>query len=138
MLCTPIGERRCDHRRRIGFDPTTGLLGAGSLGRLTVEAHPGGRGPAHSGYFEGMDHVRLGTTGLLVSKLCLGTMTMGLQSDGATSASVLDRAAEGGITFIDTADVYPLGGGLPTVGRTEEIVGGWLQDKRDRFVVATK
>ncbi|HEX3842686.1 MAG TPA: aldo/keto reductase [Acidimicrobiales bacterium] len=85
-----------------------------------------------------MDHVHLGTTGLLVSKLCLGTMTMGLQSDDATSASVLDRAAEGGITFIDTADVYPLGGGLSTVGRTEEVVGGWLQGKRDRFVVATK
>ncbi|HEX3459442.1 MAG TPA: aldo/keto reductase [Acidimicrobiales bacterium] len=85
-----------------------------------------------------MDHVHLGRTGLLVSKLCLGTMTMGLQSDEATSASVLDRAAEGGITFIDTADVYPLGGGLPTVGRTEEIVGSWLQGKRDHFVVATK
>ncbi|HWD53345.1 MAG TPA: aldo/keto reductase [Acidimicrobiales bacterium] len=85
-----------------------------------------------------MDHVHLGATGLLVSKLCLGTMTMGLQSDEATSVSVLDRAAEGGITFIDTADVYPLGGGLPTVGRTEEIVGRWLQGKRDDFVLATK
>jgi len=85
-----------------------------------------------------MDHVHLGTTGLLVSKLCLGTMTMGLQSDEVTSASVLDRAAEGGITFIDTADVYPLGGGLETVGRTEEIVGRWMRGKRDRFIVATK
>ncbi|HWD51716.1 MAG TPA: aldo/keto reductase [Acidimicrobiales bacterium] len=85
-----------------------------------------------------MDHVRLGSTGLLVSKLCLGTMTFGLQSDEATSGSILDRAAEGGVTFIDTADVYPLGGDLSTVGRTEEIVGGWLEGKRDRFVVATK
>jgi aryl-alcohol dehydrogenase-like predicted oxidoreductase len=98
----------------------------------------GGRLGADSGYLGGMDHVHLGTTGLLVSKLCLGTMTMGLQSDEATSVSVLDRAAEGGITFIDTADVYPLGGGLPTVGRTEEVVGRWLQGKRDRFVLATK
>jgi aryl-alcohol dehydrogenase-like predicted oxidoreductase len=85
-----------------------------------------------------MDHVRLGKTGLLVSKLCLGTMTFGLQSDEATSIAVLDQAAEGGITFLDTADVYPLGGGLPTVGRTEEIVGRWLQGKRENFVVATK
>jgi aryl-alcohol dehydrogenase (NADP+) len=85
-----------------------------------------------------MNHVRLGRTGLLVSQLCLGTMTFGLQCDEPTSDAILDRASEGGITFIDTADVYPLGGGLPTVGRTEEIVGGWLHGKRDRFVVATK
>jgi aryl-alcohol dehydrogenase-like predicted oxidoreductase len=85
-----------------------------------------------------MDHVRLGNTGLLVSKLCLGTMTFGLQSDETTSVAIMDRAAEGGITFIDTADVYPLGGGLPTVGRTEEIVGDWLRGRRDKFVLATK
>jgi aryl-alcohol dehydrogenase (NADP+) len=85
-----------------------------------------------------MKHVRLGRTGLLVSNLCLGTMTFGLQCDETTSFSILDRAAEGGISFLDTADVYPLGGGLPTVGRTEEIVGRWLRGKRDRFVIATK
>jgi 1-deoxyxylulose-5-phosphate synthase len=85
-----------------------------------------------------MDHVRLGDSGLMVSNLCLGTMTFGLQCDEATSMSILDRAAEGGITFLDTADVYPLGGGLPTVGRTEEIVGRWLQGRRAQFVVATK
>jgi aryl-alcohol dehydrogenase (NADP+) len=85
-----------------------------------------------------MDHVRLGNTGLQVSELCLGTMTFGLQCDETTSAAIMDRAAEGGITFLDTADVYPLGGGLPTVGRTEEIVGDWLRGKRDKFVVATK
>jgi aryl-alcohol dehydrogenase-like predicted oxidoreductase len=85
-----------------------------------------------------MNHVRLGRTGLLVSNLCLGTMTFGLQCDETMSDAIMDRAAEGGITFFDTADVYPLGGGLATVGRTEEIVGGWLKGKRDRFVVATK
>jgi aryl-alcohol dehydrogenase-like predicted oxidoreductase len=85
-----------------------------------------------------MNHVRLGRTGLHVSQLCLGTMTFGLQCDEPTSDAILDRAAEGGITFIETADVYPLGGGLPTVGRTEEIVGRWLRGKRDHFIVATK
>jgi aryl-alcohol dehydrogenase-like predicted oxidoreductase len=85
-----------------------------------------------------MHHVRLGRTGLLVSNLCLGTMTFGLQCDETMSDAIMDRAAEGGITFFDTADVYPLGGGLATVGRTEEIVGSWLKGKRDRFVVATK
>jgi 1-deoxyxylulose-5-phosphate synthase len=85
-----------------------------------------------------MDHTRLGRTGLQVSRLCLGTMTFGLQCDEDTSIAILDRAGEGGIDFIDTSDVYPLGGGRETQGRTEEILGRWLVGKRDRFVVATK
>ena len=85
-----------------------------------------------------MHHVRLGRTGLAVSRLCLGTMTFGLQCDEPTSAAILDRAAAGGITFLDTSDVYPLGGGLDTVGRTEEILGRWLAGRRHEFIVATK
>ena len=85
-----------------------------------------------------MRHVRLGRTGLSVSRFCLGTMTFGLQCDEATSVAILDRAAAGGITFLDTSDVYPLGGGLDTVGRTEEILGRWLTGRRHEFVVATK
>ena len=85
-----------------------------------------------------MQHIKFGRTGLRVSRLCLGTMTFGLQCDEAQSHSILDKAAEGGIDFLDTADVYPLGGGRPTVGRTEEIVGGWLKGKRQNYVVATK
>ena len=85
-----------------------------------------------------MQHVRLGRTGLPVSRLCLGTMTFGLQCDEPTSVAIMDRAAEGGITFLDTADAYPLGGDLTTVGRTEEIVGNWLRGRRDQFVLATK
>jgi len=85
-----------------------------------------------------MQHVRLGRTGLSVSRLCLGTMTFGLQCDEPTSVAILDRAAAGGITFLDTSDVYPLGGGLDTVGRTEEILGRWLAGRRHEFIVATK
>jgi len=85
-----------------------------------------------------MRHTRLGCTGLSVSRLCLGTMTFGLQCDEAASRAILDRAAAGGITFLDTADVYPVGGGLETVGRTEEIVGRWLEGRRHDFVLATK
>jgi len=85
-----------------------------------------------------MEHVRLGTTGLRVSRICLGTMTFGLQCDEPTSRAILDRATEGGVTFIDTADVYPLGGGLETVGRTEEIIGRWLEGRRHDVVLATK
>lgn len=85
-----------------------------------------------------MKHVRLGRTGLQVSRLCLGTMTFGLQCDEKTSISIMDRAAAGGVTFFDTADVYPLGGTSETVGRTEEIVGRWLQGRRSSVVLATK
>jgi aryl-alcohol dehydrogenase-like predicted oxidoreductase len=85
-----------------------------------------------------MRHVRLGRTGLAVSRLCLGTMTFGLQCDEVASRAILDRAAASGITFLDTADVYPVGGGFDTVGRTEEIVGRWLEGRRHDFVVATK
>ena len=85
-----------------------------------------------------MRHVRLGRTGLPVSRLCLGTMTFGLQCDEPASAAIMDRAAAGGITFFDTADVYPVGGGPDTVGRTEEIVGRWLSPRRHDIVLATK
>jgi len=85
-----------------------------------------------------VQHVRLGRTGLNVSRICLGTMTFGLQVDEPNSFAILDAAADKGITFIDTADAYPLGGDLTTAGRTEEIVGKWLQGKRDDYVVATK
>ena len=85
-----------------------------------------------------MRHVRLGGTGLRVSRLCLGTMTFGLQCDEPTSVAILDHAAADGITFIDTADVYPLGGSLATVGRTEAILGRWLAGRRHDFVIATK
>ena len=85
---------------------------------------------------------RLGRTGLTVSRLALGTMTFGLQTDEAVSHRILDKAAEGGINFLDTADVYPLGGTVETTGRTEEIIGNWLEKQgpagRRRFVFATK
>lgn len=85
-----------------------------------------------------MQTTTLGNTGLTVSRLVLGTMTFGLQTDEATSGAILNKAADAGVTFLDVADVYPLGGDLATVGRTEEIVGRWLEGKRQRFIVATK
>jgi aryl-alcohol dehydrogenase-like predicted oxidoreductase len=73
-----------------------------------------------------------------VSRLCLGTMTFGLQCDEPTSVAILDRAAEGGVDFLDSSDAYPLGGDLATRGVTEEILGRWLRGRRERFIVATK
>jgi 1-deoxyxylulose-5-phosphate synthase len=85
-----------------------------------------------------MQYRRFGQTGLNVSRLCLGTMTFGLQTEEDVSRLILDKAADAGINFIDTADVYPLGGGETNAGRTEEIVGRWLKGRRDRFILATK
>jgi aryl-alcohol dehydrogenase-like predicted oxidoreductase len=85
-----------------------------------------------------MEHVRFGRTGLKVSRLCLGTMTFGYQCDADTSFSIMDAAAESGITFLDTADAYPLGGPPELVGRTEEIIGQWMASRRNQFIVATK
>ena len=85
-----------------------------------------------------MNHTKFGRTGLRVSRLCLGTMTFGLQCDEAQSQAILNAAHDGGIDFLDTADVYPLGGDRATAGKTEEIVGRWLKGKRQQFIVATK
>lgn len=81
---------------------------------------------------------RMGRTGLKVSEICLGTMTFGRQCDEATSFAIMDAAVEHGVDFFDTADAYPLGGGLDIVGRTEEIVGKWLKGRREQIVLATK
>lgn len=83
---------------------------------------------------------RMGRTGLQVSEICLGTMTFGNQCDDAASFRIMDVADEAGVNFFDTADVYPLGGDLSSVGETERIVGDWLRARgaRERIVLATK
>ncbi len=81
---------------------------------------------------------RMGRTGLKVTDICLGTMTFGHQCDERTSVAILDRAADKGVQFLDTADVYPVPPDPDTAGRSEEIIGRWLKGKRDRFVLATK
>jgi aryl-alcohol dehydrogenase-like predicted oxidoreductase len=83
---------------------------------------------------------RLGRSGLELPVLCLGTMTFGLQADEPTSQRILDAAVDAGVGFLDTADAYPLGGTLETVGRTEELIGRWLRERGHRtgLVLATK
>jgi 1-deoxyxylulose-5-phosphate synthase len=81
---------------------------------------------------------RMGRTGLKVSDVCLGTMTFGHQCDEATSFAIMNKAADRGVTFIDTADVYPVPPSTETAGQTEEIVGHWLRGQRDQYVLATK
>jgi aryl-alcohol dehydrogenase-like predicted oxidoreductase len=81
---------------------------------------------------------RLGRTGLKVSEICLGTMTFGHQCDEPTSFAILDKAAAHGVDFLDCADVYPVPPSPETAGRSEEILGRWLQGRREKYVVATK
>lgn len=78
-----------------------------------------------------MDLVRLGRSGLKVSRLCLGTMTFGARTDEAEAGRVYARARAAGINFVDTADVY-------NGGASEEIVGRLIAPERDRIVLATK
>jgi 1-deoxyxylulose-5-phosphate synthase len=85
-----------------------------------------------------VEYRKFGNTGLTVSRLTLGTMTFGLQSEEDVSRGIMDRAADAGVNFIDTANVYPLGSGHDLAGRTEEIVGRWLKGRRDQFILATK
>lgn len=86
-----------------------------------------------------MKRRRLGRTGLVVSEICLGTMTFGNQADERTSRAILDCAFDAGVDFFDTAEVYPVPPDSKYAGRSEEIVGRWMQDKpRDAIFIATK
>jgi aryl-alcohol dehydrogenase-like predicted oxidoreductase len=86
-----------------------------------------------------MEHRKLGSCGLKVSSLCLGAMTFGEAEGfmkGATSPDdearrVLDASLDAGVDFIDTANVY-------NDGRSEELLGQWLEGRRDRIILATK
>ena len=88
-----------------------------------------------------MQTLTLGKTGLTVSELCLGTMTWGTQNTEAEGHAQADLALDHGVTFWDTAEMYPVNPvRAETVGRTEEIIGTWLASRggRDRLVIATK
>lgn len=87
-----------------------------------------------------MDMRRLGRTDMNVSSLCLGTMTFGEQNTKAEGFAQMDRALEGGINFFDTAELYAVPPKAATAGRTEEIIGDWMEARktRDKVIIATK
>ena len=85
-----------------------------------------------------MQYTHLGRSGLKVSRLCLGTMNFGPQTEEADAHSIMDSALDSGINFFDTANVY---GGTGHRGWTEEIIGRWFAqggERRERTVLATK
>ncbi|MBP6555224.1 MAG: aldo/keto reductase, partial [Novosphingobium sp.] len=86
-----------------------------------------------------MQHRRLGKSAIVVSDICMGTMTFGSQTDEAEALRILDECFDAGIDFYDTAEGYPVPPDPKWVGRTEEIVGKWLKTKpRDAIILATK
>ncbi len=88
-----------------------------------------------------MRRVELGRTGVMVSEICLGSMTWGTQNSEAEGHAQIDCALDRGVNFIDTAEMYPVNPvSAETVGRTEEIIGTWLarSKRRDGLVLATK
>lgn len=87
-----------------------------------------------------MEKRRLGRTDVLVSKICLGTMTYGQQNTEEEGHAQLDRAIDAGVNFLDTAENYAIPPRPETQGRTETYIGNWMKARgnRDRLIVATK
>ena len=78
-----------------------------------------------------MQYRVLGSSGMKVSQICLGTMMFGGPTEEAEARRIVDHALESGVNFIDTANVY-------TEGRSEAVIGPAIKAKRDRWVLATK
>lgn len=86
-----------------------------------------------------MNRNRLGKSSIVVSDICMGTMTFGNQADEKTSFRIMDMAYEVGVDFYDTAEMYPVPPDVKYVGATEEIVGRWMKTKdRDSLIIASK
>ena len=85
-----------------------------------------------------MDHTHLGRSGLVVSRLCLGTLAFGPEADELESHAIMDRALELGINFVDTSNVY---GWQSQKDWSEDVIGRWFAKggrRRDRTIIATK
>ncbi|MEP1327242.1 aldo/keto reductase [Pseudophaeobacter sp.] len=83
----------------------------------------------------------LGRTGMMVSELCLGTMTFGTQTPEAEAHRQIDYALAAGVNFVDTAEMYPVNPvSKETIGRSEEILGSWHEKtgRRAEYILATK
>jgi aryl-alcohol dehydrogenase-like predicted oxidoreductase len=82
----------------------------------------------------------LGRTDIRVSRICYGTMTFGAQNDQASSFRLMDIAYERGVNFFDSAEMYSFPASPETQGKSEEILGAWINDRglRDKVVIATK
>ncbi len=88
-----------------------------------------------------MKTIPLGQSGIEVPEFCLGTMTFGTQTSEAEAHKQIEMSIEAGVNFLDAAEMYPVNPISPeTQGRTEEIIGSWIEKtgRRDEIIVATK
>tara|TARA_B100000029_G_scaffold510870_1_gene603440 strand:- start:66 stop:1106 length:1041 start_codon:yes stop_codon:yes gene_type:complete len=87
-----------------------------------------------------MEFRKLGNTNLKVSTICLGTMTWGEQNSQKEAFEQMDYALDKGVNFFDTAELYSVPPKKETYGKTEEIIGSWLKEKkkRNKIILATK
>ncbi len=86
-----------------------------------------------------MNRRRLGKSGLVVSEICMGTMTFGEQADESMAHRIMDMAYDRGVDFLDAAEMYPVPPSAEKFGVTEEFVGRWLKGKpRDSVILASK
>jgi len=87
-----------------------------------------------------MKYRKLGTTGLDVSVICLGTMTFGEQNNQKDAFNQMDYSLDRGVNFFDTAELYAVMPRKETYGKTEEIIGNWLKDRknREKIILASK
>ena len=82
---------------------------------------------------------RLGKSSIVVSDICMGTMTFGSQADEKASFRIMDMAYDAGVDFYDTAEMYPVPPDAKYAGVTEEIVGRWMKTKdRESLIIASK
>ncbi len=82
-----------------------------------------------------MKYRKLGTTNIDVSVICLGTMTFGEQNSQQEGFDQMDYALKRGINFFDTAELYPIMPRKETYGKTEEIIGNWFKQRKNRSKV---
>ena len=87
-----------------------------------------------------MKYRKLGNTDIDVSVICLGTMTFGEQNSQQEGFDQMDYAVERGVNFFDTAELYAVMPRKETYGKTEEIVGNWFHERknRDKIILASK
>ena len=87
-----------------------------------------------------MDYNLLPGTEIKVSKICLGTMTFGIQNNEKEGHNQMDYSYDEGVNFFDTAELYPVPPSLETQGETERIIGSWFKKtgKRDKIILASK
>ena len=79
-----------------------------------------------------MKFKKLGNTTIDVSLICLGTMTWGEQNSQEEAFEQMNYALEKGVNFFDTAELYAVPPKSETFGKTEEIIGNWFINKKNR------